>query len=640
MVNLEDISRQLLKSSKSFSSWNFPLSEILTEYYSLLEGNCDVNFGEAALILQNSVNIFTQRVECLLNETIHLNETFIDYDSEKDVDANESSKCSKVKNYKRILNKNSINFDDFKLCNLSDNIGKNINTKNKFNIEKPVKLLTRRFVQLENIIENPVDNAIKIIDIHGDIIGKKYDFRCNQYLSMNGLLIDEPTPDDFKIMDNNNSATSGYCSNTSIFDSSYNSNNPIDTTNITTDNNTETLTNCSLSPLEELADCSVHMDDFNETDDAIFEKEQTTNIAQKKESQDNSKTNKQLFNNCDTNMNNTDNVCNISNKNQHSSGRVKEIKFPTNMKKTYNSKMWEPISLTHNISIKKKRIDLLNSTSIVLKTERKKKKIISQMHKNECVVNFLLKESKMLQDKYSTQKAKKQLLPQFRSEEVDEIQKVFKDCFKNTESLNSFDDQVINATTNDLRMRTNSIGDDSFSDDTFYEDSGILTYTPSILDCDISPVSSTDLRVSRVDSISSQIDLQLSLPNYERLIEDKMKELFEDSDVKTEFDHKIIKWHQSMQLKFAEVEQRPIFCIQNYASQIMKKLNNKIQTNKNQNISFDDIVKDEQSYDVARYFLALLQLANTYNVDLKKNKTIDERIEIVLLDTSSKDAPN
>lgn len=189
-------------------------------------------------------------------------------------------------------------------------------------------------------------------------------------------------------------------------------------------------------------------------------------------------------------------------------------------------------------------------------------------------------------------------------------------------------------------MRTNSIGDDSFSDDTFYEDSGILTYTSSILDCDISPVSSTDLRVSRVDSISSQIDLQLSLPNYERLIEDKMKELFEDSDVKTEFDHKIIKWHQSMQLKFAEVEQRPIFCIQNYASQIMKKLNNKIQTNKNQNISFDDIVKDEQSYDVARYFLALLQLANTYNVDLKKNKTIDERIEIVLLDTSSKDAPN
>ncbi|KAI4495192.1 hypothetical protein M0804_001393 [Polistes exclamans] len=611
MVNLEDISRQLLKSSKSFSNWNFPLSEILTEYYSLLEGNCDVNFGEAALILQNSVNIFTQRVECLLNETIHLNETFIDYDSEKDVDANESSKCSKVKSYKRILNKNSINFDDFKLCNLSDNIGKNINTKNKFNIEKPVKLLTRRFVQLENIIENPVDNAIKIIDIHGDIIGKKYDFRCNQYLSMNGLLIDEPTPDDFKIMDNNNSATSGYCSNTSIFDSSYNSNNPIDTTNITTDNNTETLTNCSLSPLEELADCSVNMDDFNETDDAIFEKEQTTNIAEKKESQDNSKTNKQLFNNCDTNMNNTDNVCNISNKNQHSSGRVKEIKFPTNMKKTYNSKMWEPISLTHNISIKKKRIDLLNSTSIILKTERVKKK------EN----NFANAQKRVC-------------------EEVDEIQKVFKDCFKNTESLNSFDDQVINATTNDLRMRTNSIGDDSFSDDTFYEDSGILTYTSSILDCDISPVSSTDLRVSRVDSISSQIDLQLSLPNYERLIEDKMKELFEDSDVKTEFDHKIIKWHQSMQLKFAEVEQRPIFCIQNYASQIMKKLNNKIQTNKNQNISFDDIVKDEQSYDVARYFLALLQLANTYNVDLKKNKTIDERIEIVLLDTSSKDAPN
>ncbi|XP_015175009.1 PREDICTED: uncharacterized protein LOC107065642 [Polistes dominula] len=623
MVNLEDISRQLLKSSKNLSSWNFPLSEILTEYYSLLEGNCDVNFGEAALILQNSVNIYTHRVERLLNET-------------KDANANESSQRNT-----KTLNKNSINFDDFKLCNLSDNIGKNINTKNKFNIEKPVKLLTRRFVQLENVIENPVANAIEIIDIHGDIIGKKYDFRCNQYLSMNGLLIDEPTPDDFKIMDNDNSATSGYCSNTSIFDSSYSSNNPIDTTNLTTDNNTETLINYSSSPVEELADCSVNMDDFNETNDTIYEKEETTNIAEKKESQDNSKTNKELFNNCDTNMNNTDNVCNISNKIQSSNERVKEIKIPINIKKTFNPKMWEPISLTHNISIKKKRIDLLNSTSsIILKTERKKKKMISQMHKNEGVVNFLLKESKMSQDKYSTQRSKKQLLPQFRSEEVDEIQKVFKDCFKNTESLNSFDDQVINSTTNDLRMRKDSIEDDFLSDDTFYEDSGIVTYTSSLPDCNISQISSTDLRVSRVDNITSQIDLQLSLPNYERLIEDEMKELFEHSDVKTELDHKIMKWHQSMQLKLAEVEQRPMFCIQNYASQIMKKLNDKIQTNKNQNISFDDIVKDEQRYDTARYFLALLQLANTYNVDLKKNKTIDERIEIVLLDKSSKNASN
>ncbi|KAF7406435.1 hypothetical protein HZH68_005804 [Vespula germanica] len=583
MVNLQDISCQLMKPAKDLASWNFPLSEILQEYYSLLEEHCNVNFGEAALILQNSVNIYVHRVERLRDETSCLNEMFIGYE---DGNANENSKHNK-KNFK-----NAINFDDFKLCNLADEVGKNINTKNKFNVEKPVKLLTRRFAQLENIAEDLVHNMTEIIDIHGDVIGKKYHFRCNQYLNVNGQLIDEPIPDDFGIMDIDISATSGYCSNMSTFDSSYNFSNPISICNIVTNNNTETLTNCCLSPVLDNTD-SIDIEDFNVTSNTINEKEESAIVAGKEKFQKNSGTDKQLLINHDTNMNDTDNVCNIpDNKNHLSNKRLKEIKCPTDTKKIVHSKIWEPISLTHNISIKKKRIDLINTTSSIIS-------------KTESVSS---------------------------SKEIDEIQKVFEDCFKSKEKLTSFNCETTDATMDDLKMRQNSTEDNTFTDDIFLDDSGILANSSSILDYETRPVSPTDSIISRSNSISSQFDSQNSLPNYERLIEDRMKELLENSDVQTELDRKINKWHQSIQSKLAEVEQKPIFRIQNYASQIIQKLNDK-----NQNASFDNIVDGEHSYDVARYFLALLQLANTYNVDIKKNKNIDECIEIILLDTG-KDA--
>lgn len=267
--------------------------------------------------------------------------------------------------------------------------------------------------------------------------------------------------------------------------------------------------------------------------------------------------------------------------------------------------------------------------------------MISQIYKDECIVNFLLKESIMLKEKNSVDESKKQILSQFKSgkkfvslpfdmtmvielidiiylfiffvlEEIDEIQKVFEDCFKNTEKLTSFNRETTDKTMDDLKMKKNLTKDNSCTiiqcirDDAFLDDSSILENSLSIRDWETRAVSPTDSIISRSNSVSSQFDLQSSLPNYERLIEDKMKELLEDSDVQTELDRKINKWHQSIQSKLAEVEQKPIFSIQNYASQIIKKLNDK-----SQNASFDNIVDGEDSYDVARYFLALLQLVST-----------------------------
>lgn len=121
-------------------------------------------------------------------------------------------------------------------------------------------------------------------------------------------------------MDIDISATSGYCSNMSTFDSSYNFSNPISICNIVTNNNTETLTNCCLSPVLDNTD-SIDIEDFNVTSNTINEKEESAIVVGKEKFQKNSKTDKQLLINHDTNMNDTDNVCNIPDNKNHLSNK-------------------------------------------------------------------------------------------------------------------------------------------------------------------------------------------------------------------------------------------------------------------------------------------------------------------------------
>lgn len=79
-----------------------------------------------------------------------------------------------MKSKERRSRKTAINFDNFELIDFHKEIGKNINLKPSS--QKPVKLLNRRFPQLE-IATTQILNPVDIYDIHGEIIGKKYDFR-------------------------------------------------------------------------------------------------------------------------------------------------------------------------------------------------------------------------------------------------------------------------------------------------------------------------------------------------------------------------------------------------------------------------------------------------------------------------------
>lgn len=64
------------------------------------------------------------------------------------------------------------------------------------------------------------------------------------------------------------------------------------------------------------------------------------------------------------------------------------------------------------------------------------------------------------------------------------------------------------------------------------------------------------------------------------------------------------KWHESIQPKLHEAERRSTFCIRDYASRIM----NVLKADGQQKINFDSVVQKESSYEVARYFLASLDL--------------------------------
>ncbi|XP_058804970.1 uncharacterized protein LOC131672018 isoform X2 [Phymastichus coffea] len=181
-TKMQEISFQLMKSPRELASWNFPLSKILDEYSALLPEAGKIHYGEVALVIQNSVNAYVRRLEELYDETRCFNTKLIDRKGE-----NEST-CF----FRQEADKNNIiDFTPFKLLDFQE-VGRNTNSK--FQNRKTVNFLHSCFTQLENLNDR---SYINLQDIHNELIGKKYDYRCNQRISKCGNLVDEFNSDDF-----------------------------------------------------------------------------------------------------------------------------------------------------------------------------------------------------------------------------------------------------------------------------------------------------------------------------------------------------------------------------------------------------------------------------------------------------------
>ncbi|XP_043261079.1 uncharacterized protein LOC122402395 [Colletes gigas] len=707
MVTLQDISMQLMKPAKDLADWKFPLSQVLEEYYALLEDPCNINFGEAALVLQNSTNVYVRRIECLLNEIEVLKQIFFVYEEEE----------IKKSREKRVPKKVYIDLENFVIRDLEAHVGKNINKRDQLQTQKKIKLLSHRFTQLENNVAQLCNHSIHVYDVLGEIIGKKYDFRCNQAINTSGMLVDELTPYDFtrvhssRVQKGRNSlssysepktpgtGTSGYQSATSL-------------------NDNEFLTSIH-EEFEEDHDFSLQMeDDFAANESHIVEKENiinrdrgipfansnispfiAENVASKKQHTQNNlpqdpvdindvnckETNQTKRKHQNENSGQTTRIeecpknkkykkCGaterMANDSKQSLDRIskedklriaemdkldsiqwKEGLFGMQKKGNQSTKIsicsvddvnefdWKPMPFIQGMKsecFEDPSVLKLPEYFSLLETKfgSKKRKVVSKIYKPECLTKLISYEAGLLtiKEKDFILRAKKQFKC-LHKKELEDFIKNCDDCLNITRR--DYDTSGHKATRNvildllDFRIAQNQ--NNFIENDT--EEIPSRNSTPS--DLQLQSISHNSLDITEqshnlcdswYEPSVSEIDVSYSLPDYQSLIEGKMKEIFEESNVATELDQAVAKWHASLQSKLSEAEIRPTFRIHDYTARIMGTL----QALDQKKINFDSVVRDKPACEVARYFLASLQLANTYDVEIE-TKNSDSSIEITLL---------
>lgn len=706
MVTIQDISIQLMKPIKDLADWKFPLSQILEEYYALLEEPCNINFGEAALVLQNSTNVYVRRIDRLLNETEVLKQAFSCCEEEEI----KKSICKQ----KKIFRKSYIDLESFVIIDLEKDIGKHIDKKHQFQTQKKVKLLSRRFTQLENGLAQSC-NSIQVYDILGEIIGKKYDFRCNQAINTSGMLVEELIPHDFThtlnspVQEGRNllssysklktpgTGTSRYNSITSLNDnesithihdefegeqnfsalendSSANELHSVEEENMTNNYHEDLFTNNSIfkqaerneleeectqqSKVQNVSDqnCLIqNFRDMNEIKNGCQNRNSLQANQIKESNRNNDKTIVQLR--VSNKIKDNKQIDCISEENQifqlNESCNIKWKKGLPSMRKRGNQTTrvsicslddineyeWKPMPLVQGI----KHVFSNNSSILKLpdyisfsetKFDSKKRKFTSKLCKPKCLAKFVLHETELFAKKDTLHT--KQKFRHLQKDEIEDFMKNFDECLNDIEREN--DNSEYEAVTNialDLlgfricQNQNNSIENSIENITNCIRSSSPIDVPLQSTNCQNSLdtfVTSPNSYNNWCESSTSEINLSYSLPDYQTLIEDKMKEIFEESNITTELDQTIAKWHATLQPKLSEAEARPPFRIHDYSCCIIKAL----QALEQKKMNFDSVVQDKPACEVARYFLASLQLANAYNVEIKAGNSDD--IEITLLD--------
>ncbi|XP_062150325.1 condensin-2 complex subunit H2 isoform X3 [Alnus glutinosa] len=90
-----------------------------------------------------------------------------------------------------------------------------------------------------------------------------------------------------------------------------------------------------------------------------------------------------------------------------------------------------------------------------------------------------------------------------------------------------------------------------------------------------------------------------------------------ETEKHTELASRVLTWKQKIEHNLEEQESHPPFDIHVYGERILDKLS--LEAHNGNNVSFADVVKGQEKYDVARSFSALLQLVNNGDVDLDRS---------------------
>ncbi|KAL0109811.1 hypothetical protein PUN28_013463 [Cardiocondyla obscurior] len=616
MVTIQDIGLQLTKPIKEIAQWNFPFSQTLEKYYSLFNNTCSRSFGEAGLVLQNSTAVYVHRLDSLWDKTEYCRNILTEHEEEEEAPKSPT---------KRRNRKNFENFSKFKTINFEEEVEKNIDIKKNVKHDF-VKLKTRRFTQLEKGIAQHI--SIDIYDINGEVIGKKYDFRCNQSISMDGMLVDEFAPQDFYCSDVSTNALiseSSTCNNNETvntsteferdYDSADEEVSDLITSLESSQQNISLLKSSKSSPVKTPTNIS-----SNSCHD--------TNLTSTPKTCSNAldETNSQTI----TNMDNTISLNNNNMENQCLNNSIESIDIGSlldsppesvNSKERGTSSMDDLTSL-NDANENLTNANFANSKENVPLNKNKKSKILEQ--------SILKTKSKLKQKQIKIckkPKTKRNLsLENSKKDKQNMLMKNVNECIKFIRKQDPLKYKDVTNTDSDFlgfQLSDNKKSKENINKNVI---PNVENNISSLID---------DVTMNVNDNATALIDAEFSevySPNSFDGPTDMLspRESFCDIWFQSDSPHclseSVNKWHEMMQPKLDDAEKRSTFCIRDYGSRIIKSL----KTSRKRRVSFDEIIQNEGSCEVARYFLASLDLASKYNININATENPEYNIEIAL----------
>lgn len=630
MVTMQDIRLQLTKPVRELAQWDFPFAQTLEQYCSLFNKTCNKSFGEAGLVLQSSTAVYVHRLDSLW--------TKIEY-SRNLLAAQEQEEATKNPSKKRDR-KTDACFHKFKTINFAEDVDKNIDIK-KHVSHDCLKSKSRRFAQLEKNISQHV--SIDIYDINGETIGKKYDFRCNQNLNKDGKLVDEFAPEDFYCDDDVSVKEKSYrlscdaasCTESSAHDESNENVNTFAESERDDDSPEDEISELMMS-LESSQHNLSSSTDIG-TDNTLVKT--PMNISGDSSLHDMTLTNLTCPNTpTDTNspITNIDNT--ISNNND-----LEDQCLNNNIKGTIDvgSLLDSP---PESVNSKGRRTSSTDDPALLSDTNGDANSCVTPVQntplngskKNQIQRRSTAKSnSKLLKKKLPASCKKQQSITKrnllhalvdplySRRGRPNMFKKGSRACMKCIRECDPFQyEDVTNAELNLLgfRLHVNTLPDACINDDvTANNDNDNVT---SSIDEDRGSISES----FHSPSPTCMSPSPESFGGFVPLRSDSPQDWLVNRPAIDGLDKRVSKWHDMIQPKLRDAEKRATFCIHDYASRIMETL----KTSGQCKINFDTVVQKEHPCEVARYFLASLDLAAKQNIDISTSEDLEHNIEIVL----------
>jgi len=163
-------------------------------------------------------------------------------------------------------------------------------------------------------------------------------------------------------------------------------------------------------------------------------------------------------------------------------------------------------------------------------------------------------------------------------------------------------------------------------------------------DFDMGGASDDDMEANEWDvggsssssSSSSSMDAVMQLTQtYEDLCKQHIEAYMSHADKylqETQLSRRVRQWQDKLEPKLEEEAQHTAFDIHSYGSDLLTRLADEKDEKEEEEkeLDFKELVADQPRYEVCRYFLAALQLANTHNVEISRSwlgEEVDQEVD-------------